>query len=153
MVFNRHVFQVGSSIASIYSFKSASKSADWAAVSSYYAPCIDPQRCCSPSYVYYIMFLLTQQLHEPASVSRPIHSATLSPRLLHSLGHENKSVLSLMTDAYHIYTGGQCQDIGVRARLDDKLLVLIGFSIQGLGQTYIYTQDLPSWSHWKHISP
>ncbi|KAJ8582368.1 glutathione degradosome [Rhizopogon salebrosus TDB-379] len=47
------------------------------------------------------------------SVSRPIHSAALPPRLLHSLGRGNKSVLSLMADADHIYTGGQCQDIGV----------------------------------------
>ncbi|OAX39892.1 glutathione degradosome [Rhizopogon vinicolor AM-OR11-026] len=47
------------------------------------------------------------------SVSRPIHSTAPPPRLLHSLGHENKSVLSLMADADHIYTGGQCQDIGV----------------------------------------
>ncbi|KAG1743250.1 glutathione degradosome [Suillus paluster] len=47
------------------------------------------------------------------SVSRPIRSAAPPPRLLHSLGHENKSVLSLMANADHIFTGGQCQDIGV----------------------------------------
>jgi hypothetical protein len=57
-----------------------------------------------------------------------------------------------MADADHIYTGGQCQDIGVCARLDDKVPLLMGFVIQGLGQTNIYTEDFPSWSHWKHIS-
>lgn len=47
------------------------------------------------------------------SVSRPICSAAPPPRLLHSLGYENKSVLSLMANGDHIFTGGQCQDIGV----------------------------------------
>ncbi|KAG2340128.1 Zn-dependent exopeptidase [Suillus weaverae] len=48
-----------------------------------------------------------------ASVSRPIRSAAPPPRLLHSLGDENKSVLSLMANASHIFTGGQGQDIAV----------------------------------------
>ncbi|KAG1834186.1 hypothetical protein EV424DRAFT_1363232 [Suillus variegatus] len=47
------------------------------------------------------------------SVSRPINSAAPLPRLLHSLGDENKSVLSLMANADHIFTGGQGQDIAV----------------------------------------
>lgn len=47
------------------------------------------------------------------SVSRPIRSAAPPPRLLHSLGDENKSVLSLMANADHIFTGGQGQDITV----------------------------------------
>jgi hypothetical protein len=101
------------------------------------------------------MFLPTHidlSCYEQASVSRPVHSAALPPRLLHSLGHENKSVLSLVTDADHIYTGGQCQDIEVCARFDDKVPVLMGFVIQGLGQTHIYTKDFPSWSHWKYTS-
>lgn len=51
-----------------------------------------------------------------ASVSRPINSAAPLPRLLHSLGDENKSVLSLMANADHIFTGGQGQDIAVCAR-------------------------------------
>ncbi|KIJ60273.1 hypothetical protein HYDPIDRAFT_117355 [Hydnomerulius pinastri MD-312] len=48
----------------------------------------------------------------PASVSKPAPSLP-SPRLLHSLDDENKSVLSLMADAQHIFVGGQCQDISV----------------------------------------
>lgn len=47
------------------------------------------------------------------SVSRPIPSAAPSPRLLHSLGDEHRSVLSLMANADHIFTGGQGQDIAV----------------------------------------
>ncbi|KAG1879215.1 glutathione degradosome [Suillus subluteus] len=47
------------------------------------------------------------------SVSRPIRSAAPPPRLLHSLGDANKSVLSLMANAHHIFTGGQGQDIAV----------------------------------------
>lgn len=47
------------------------------------------------------------------SVSRPICSAVPPPRLLHSLGDENKSVLSLMANAHHIFTGGQGQDVAV----------------------------------------
>jgi len=77
------------------------------------------------------MFLLANLstlYHKQASVSRPIHSVAPPPRLLHSLGYENKSVLSLMADADHIYTGGQCQDIEVRARLDGNLPVLMGNS-------------------------
>ncbi|KAF9235175.1 hypothetical protein BU15DRAFT_78272 [Melanogaster broomeanus] len=46
------------------------------------------------------------------SVSKPAPSLS-SPRVLHSLGDENKSVLSLMADARHIFAGGQCQDISV----------------------------------------
>ncbi|KAH7913441.1 glutathione degradosome, partial [Hygrophoropsis aurantiaca] len=48
-----------------------------------------------------------------ASVSRRLPSTAPKPSLLHSLGDENKSVLSLMADVHHIYTGGQCQDISV----------------------------------------
>lgn len=47
-----------------------------------------------------------------ASVYRPAPSLS-SPRSLHSLGDENKSVLSLMADSRHIFVGGQCQDISV----------------------------------------
>ncbi|KAG6333727.1 hypothetical protein ID866_5355, partial [Astraeus odoratus] len=47
-----------------------------------------------------------------ASVSKPVPSLP-SPLLLHSLGDENKSLLSLVADANHIYVGGQCQDISV----------------------------------------
>ncbi|KAH0832219.1 glutathione degradosome [Lanmaoa asiatica] len=47
-----------------------------------------------------------------ASVTKPAPSLS-SPRLLHSLGDENKSVLSLTADARHIFVGGQCQDISV----------------------------------------
>ncbi|KIJ14910.1 hypothetical protein PAXINDRAFT_12180 [Paxillus involutus ATCC 200175] len=46
------------------------------------------------------------------SVSKPAPSL-YSPRLLHSLGDENKSVLSLIADSLHIFAGGQCQDISV----------------------------------------
>ncbi|KAF9219228.1 glutathione degradosome [Gyrodon lividus] len=46
------------------------------------------------------------------SVSKPAPLLS-SPRLLHSLGDENKSVLSLMANAQHIFVGGQCQDISV----------------------------------------
>lgn len=48
----------------------------------------------------------------PPSVSKPIPSLP-SPLLVHSLGDENRSVLSLMADTEHIYAGGQCQDISV----------------------------------------
>ncbi|KAG9315550.1 glutathione degradosome [Chiua virens] len=48
----------------------------------------------------------------PPSVSKPAPSPS-SPRLLHSLGDVNKSVLSLMADDRHIFVGGQCQDISV----------------------------------------
>lgn len=47
-----------------------------------------------------------------ASVNKPAPSLS-SPRLLHSLGDENKSVLSLSADAQYIFVGGQCQDISV----------------------------------------
>ncbi|KAI5989043.1 glutathione degradosome [Pisolithus albus] len=48
----------------------------------------------------------------PPSVSKPVPSLP-SPLLIHSLGDENRSVLSMMADAEHIYAGGQCQDISV----------------------------------------
>ena len=47
-----------------------------------------------------------------ASVSKPAPSLS-SPQLLHSLRDENKSILSLMADARHIFVGGQCEDISV----------------------------------------
>jgi di- and tripeptidase len=47
-----------------------------------------------------------------ASVSKPAPSLS-SPRLLHSLRDENKSILSLMADDRHIFVGGQCEDISV----------------------------------------
>ena len=47
-----------------------------------------------------------------ASVSNPVPSLP-SPALVHSLGDENKSVLSLVADTEHVYVGGQCQDISV----------------------------------------
>ena len=55
-----------------------------------------------------------------ASVSKPAPSLS-SPRLLHSLRDENKSVLSLMADTRHIFVGGQCQDISVGLRLYRRL--------------------------------
>ncbi|KIM66941.1 hypothetical protein SCLCIDRAFT_109662 [Scleroderma citrinum Foug A] len=51
-------------------------------------------------------------LSSAASVSNPVPSLP-SPVLIHSLGDENKSVLSLVADAEHVYVGGQCQDISV----------------------------------------
>jgi di- and tripeptidase len=76
-----------------------------------------------------------------ASVSRPIRSAAPPPRLLHSLGDENKSVLSLMANADHIFTGGQGQDITVCARVyrSSSYSDCHHDDIQGLGQTHIYT--------------
>ncbi|KAL4080831.1 hypothetical protein J3A83DRAFT_4153384 [Scleroderma citrinum] len=47
-----------------------------------------------------------------ASVSNPVPSLP-SPALVHSLGDENRSVLSLVADTDHVYVGGQCQDISV----------------------------------------
>ncbi|KAH7885115.1 hypothetical protein F5I97DRAFT_1810763 [Phlebopus sp. FC_14] len=48
-----------------------------------------------------------------ASVSKPAAPSLSPPRLLHSLGDENRSVLSLIADSHHIFVGGQCQDISV----------------------------------------
>ncbi|KAI6042632.1 glutathione degradosome [Pisolithus marmoratus] len=48
----------------------------------------------------------------PPSVSKPVPSLP-SPLLVHSLGDENRSVLSLIADGRYIYAGGQCQDISV----------------------------------------
>lgn len=73
-----------------------------------------------------------------ASVSKPAPSLS-SPRLLHSLCDENKSVLSLMADARYIYVGGQCEDISVgllpHYRLTNSLTSV------GLGQAILHTQD------------
>lgn len=58
-------------------------------------------------------FKISSLMSSPeASVSKPAPSLS-SPRLLHSLGEENKSVLSLMADDRHIFVGGQDQDISV----------------------------------------
>ncbi|EIW81236.1 glutathione degradosome [Coniophora puteana RWD-64-598 SS2] len=47
------------------------------------------------------------------SVSRNIPGAGPLPQLVHSLSNENNSVLCIMADATHIFTGGQCPTIQV----------------------------------------
>ncbi|KAI9568340.1 hypothetical protein HD554DRAFT_2260263, partial [Boletus coccyginus] len=61
-----------------------------------------------------------------ASVSKPAPSLS-SPRLLHSLCDENKSVLSLMADTRYIYVGGQCEHISVW----DKQSYILKTSLRG----------------------
>ena len=62
-----------------------------------------------------------------------------SPRLLHSLRDENKSVLSLMADARHIFVGGQCEDISVSLHPCYRLTASL--TSIGLGQAIVHTQD------------
>lgn len=51
---------------------------------------------------------------EPASLSRPLDDAEArAPRLLHALAQKGTSVLSLIADERHIYSGSQANDISV----------------------------------------
>ena len=54
----------------------------------------------------------------PASLSRPLNSASHSPALAHSLYQKCSSVLSLAADSRHIYSGSQADDILVRVSCD-----------------------------------
>ena len=71
------------------------------------------------------------------------------PLLHHSLQQKGSSVLCLAADSYHIYSGSQGYDINVSHRGMSGRVPPSVFSVQGLGQGNLQTQDHTARTHRK----